>query len=530
MKEPILNENQLAMVDIIKKYEPLSLSKLTEIYRESQQWEESNINSVIEELLCRGVIANKNGILTITGSEKNQEDRKTDKKEQRMSKIKFRVSCLLIGAAIFLMAGFFYLKMQNRQTSAIPGKFVSEKPAIPEKAAVAETEAKAKVAISPVPTESIPKSDSAKEKVYQENEVGYFSKNPVTADYSWIAGERNSLPEASDFGYDIRSADLSEADLTGDYDKLLQATFDSKTKWPDKLPEGFDPDKIMALYKNPGLNIRNLHDQGITGKGVGIAIIDQPLLTDHVEYKDQLKYYYADPNVLNQEASMHGPSVASIAVGKNVGVAPEADLYYVATDFSNAANDNTPVTEAINRLLDLNETIPQQNKIRVISISWGWDDETAKGNDKLKEAYARAKKEGVFVITTSLYKREDMSFSGLTKIPLSDADDFNSYIENKYMLEMTYNISTPMNLRCVASPTGTTDYAVFSEGGLSWSVPYLAGLYALACQVKPEITYNEFWKLAAKTARTSSGTYNGKPYQAKYIADPVAIIKHLQEE
>ena len=28
---------------------------------------------------------------------------------------------------------------------------------------------------------------------------------------------------------------------------------------------------------------------------------------------------------------MHGPAVASIAVGKTVGVAPEADLYYISS-------------------------------------------------------------------------------------------------------------------------------------------------------------------------------------------------------
>ena len=44
-----------------------------------------------------------------------------------------------------------------------------------------------------------------------------------------------------------------------------------------------------------------------------------------------------------------------------------------------------------------------------------------------------------------------------------------------------------MDSRCTASPTGINDYVYYREGGMSWTVPYLAGLYALACQVNPDI-------------------------------------------
>ncbi len=40
------------------------------------------------------------------------------------------------------------------------------------------------------------------------------------------------------------------------------------------MPAGCDPRKIMADAMNPGLGIRALHKQGITGKGVTVAIID----------------------------------------------------------------------------------------------------------------------------------------------------------------------------------------------------------------------------------------------------------------
>jgi subtilisin family serine protease len=93
----------------------------------------------------------------------------------------------------------------------------------------------------------------------------------------------------------------------------------------------------MELGKNPGLDIRQLHEQGITGRGVGIAIIDQTLLVDHQEYVNQLRLYEEGSDIQGGwlQTQMHGPAVASIAVGKTTGVAPEADLFYIATSMCN---------------------------------------------------------------------------------------------------------------------------------------------------------------------------------------------------
>jgi len=38
----------------------------------------------------------------------------------------------------------------------------------------------------------------------------------------------------------------------------------------------------------PGLGLRALHEQGYTGRGVNVAIIDGPLLADHEEFGDRL--------------------------------------------------------------------------------------------------------------------------------------------------------------------------------------------------------------------------------------------------
>jgi hypothetical protein len=49
-----------------------------------------------------------------------------------------------------------------------------------------------------------------------------------------------------------------------------------------------------------------------------------------------------------------------------------------------------------------------------------------------------------------------------------------------------------MQARTTATPTGKEDYVFDVPGGMSWTVPYLAGMYALAAQVRPDITPEVF--------------------------------------
>ncbi|MDD5371658.1 MAG: hypothetical protein PHQ40_21465, partial [Anaerolineaceae bacterium] len=131
---------------------------------------------------------------------------------------------------------------------------------------------------------------------------------------------------------DLRSTDLTRLDLSHSLSDLLFANFDTQTKWPvsEKMPADFEWQRILDLGNNPGLGIRSLHDMGIDGRNVGIAIIDLPMIVDHVEYGDQVRLYEEINIPSTAESEMHGPAVASIAVGKTIGVAPKADLYIIA--------------------------------------------------------------------------------------------------------------------------------------------------------------------------------------------------------
>jgi hypothetical protein len=337
---------------------------------------------------------------------------------------------------------------------------------------------------------------------------------------------------------DLREYNLSDLDLRNSLEALLFSDFDDRTVWPaaDRMPEGFDPQQIMDLGKNPGLGVRSLHQEGITGKHIGIAIIDTILLVDHQEYLAQLRLYEEQSPI--GSPSMHGGAVASIAVGKTVGVAPDADLYYIAGDFCPAANtmpvDFACLAKAVRRIVEVNRELPPDRKIRVLSMSIGWDS-TSTGYAEIRAAVQEARAAGIFLVCTSEEEMAGYPFHGLDRPPLSDPDAFDSYEPgiwwSKYWWQwpgLSDTLMVPMDSRAVASPRGTDEYVFYREGGWSWSVPYIAGMFALAAQVKPDITPELFWSTALATGRRTELPHEDRMYPFGVILDPVELMHKLQ--
>lgn len=64
---------------------------------------------------------------------------------------------------------------------------------------------------------------------------------------------------------------------------------------------------------------------------------------------------------------------------------------------------------------------------------------------------------------------------------------------------------------------------------MSSIVPYVAGMYALACQADDSITFDEFYKLASETAYRSECTFATYGMQEYRIINPGGIIEELTE-
>ncbi len=333
--------------------------------------------------------------------------------------------------------------------------------------------------------------------------------------FLWTRGPLAEIPAYDPSGrdpwkVDLRGCDLRNCGLAGRLSDLLNASFDGLTRWPARLPAGFDPAKVMEIGKNPGLGVRELHRRGITGRGVGVAVIDMGFLTDHAEYRDRLRLF-EEIHSADETAQMHGVATASIAVGRTVGVAPEADLYYIA-HFPASGKGTGPkpdrdlswTAKGVDRILEVHRNLPAGKKIRVISISIGWDARDAQQSDvrEIMEAVGRAKRDGIFVVCTSMDETYGFHIFGMSRTPLLDPDQTASYGDALWgSLDggKAQVLRFPMDSRTTAGPTGAKDFAFYRFGGLSWAVPWAAGLYALACQVDPDMTPQVFWRTALET-------------------------------
>lgn len=358
--------------------------------------------------------------------------------------------------------------------------------------------------------------------------------------FDWSNRTFDGFVYDENIGYDVRSCDMSEIGLSeiSNYNDLA---FDSNTVWPETLPEGFDPESLLVQNENPGLGIRALHDQGITGTGVGIAIIDQPLLLDHEQYKDNLMFYER-MHCIGDTAEMHGPAVASIAVGQTIGVAPNAKLYYIATTYGhfNDVNgyefDASIIADAVLRVLEINNYLPDGEKIRAIAISKGYEPGN-KGYAELDSAIAKADDQNILVLTTTTNEYYDFALKGMDRDYAKDPDDVRSYTPAWWETEDYYSnpedfqnaVWVPMGSRTIASFTGSEDYAISCRGGSSWAVPWCAGLYALCCQVNRDITPQDFINTLKSTGITTDLIHDGQTFKFGPIANPAGVIEKLQQ-
>lgn len=314
---------------------------------------------------------------------------------------------------------------------------------------------------------------------------------------------------------------LKDLDLTNEYDALLTAKFDTLTIWPskDKMPEKFDPQEIIQMGKDPGLGIRDLHNQGITGKGVNVAIIDQPLLLEHEEYKDKINKYTMI-ECEDARPQMHGPAVASIMVGKSCGVAPGASLYYWAEPSWEA--DYKYGTTALDQIIEYNKNKPLDERIRVVSVSIGYDSNFPNW-EMWEKKIEEAEKNGIIVVHCADYGEE--IFFGVGCSLYKDRNNPENYdicyFARSYAdLESKKYLYVPIDNRTVASYVGEKEYTFGAQGGLSWGAPYLAGVIALGYQIDPNLKSKDIYKYLRETGTTFNGGC---------IINPKAFIEKVKE-
>lgn len=325
---------------------------------------------------------------------------------------------------------------------------------------------------------------------------------------------------------DIRAFDgASKTYQETDYrsEDIITFTFNEGTvlKGNEKLQ-----DEIMENGKNPGLGIRKLHEEGVTGKGVNVAIIDQNLLLHHPEFEGKIAAYY-DTGCMQPATggSMHAPAVTSILVGDTIGVAPDARVYFAAAP--SWTGDSEYYAKGLYWIIEENKKLAEGEKIRVVSVSAAPSGEGSpftKNNEMWDEALAAAKEEGILVLDCRYNEA-----TGIIAPAYYDPEDpenvsacSGGFPTSKYVVPASH-IGTPTSYRTVAEEymEGSPSYQYTGQGGLSWGIPYASGVLALGWQINPDLDNDEIVQLLFDTCTVADDGSN--------IINPTAFIEAVKK-
>lgn len=328
--------------------------------------------------------------------------------------------------------------------------------------------------------------------------------------------------------YDFRGLDLSR--VNENWNEILSSEnlndiiFDSNTVFPMEVKDKFD--ERLNIAKNPGLGINELHEKGLTGKGINVAIIDTPLLTSHNSVKNNLIHYENTKEMDDVNADMHGTAVVSILTN----VLPDAGIVYFAHPDKADRNDLVEYNiDALRKIIELNSKLKDEEKIHIVSCSWSIETDNPKDKERYKDIIKECEDNDIFVLTTSSYETHNFYFIGSDRDISKNLDNPENYsapiflkdkINNK---QMPKHIMVPQDRITTASPTGDNDYVYYNNGGMSWAVPHMAGIYALAKSVLPSLDPKQFYNTAIKTG--TSKDINGTMCS---VINPVNLIKDLE--
>ena len=305
---------------------------------------------------------------------------------------------------------------------------------------------------------------------------------------------------------DVRWRNLGWLNLRSQGPLLRTLTYNRRTIWPaaSRMPADVSPDAILDAAMDPGLGVRELHRRGITGEGVNVAIIDQPLGGRHPEYAGKIAAYY-DAGA-NTTRSMHGPAVVSLLVGARCGTAPGARLYYAAAP-SWIGDVAYYYAQALDWIVEQNTRLPAHQKIRVVSVSTapsGQGSPFTKNTERWDAACRRAEAASLLVLDCTPHH----GFIDPCYYDAFDPDDVTKVKPGFPAFAWKWKsagLLVPCSPRTAAEEyvAGLYEYQYCGQGGLSWSIPYCAGVLALGWQVRPDLTGPQMRELLFRSAYTT---------------------------
>ena len=242
-----------------------------------------------------------------------------------------------------------------------------------------------------------------------------------------------------------------------------------------------NPVSVAQMWK-----LDKLHQAGLNGDGVVIAILDTGINLKHSSFKSKDKtvdgkncFKHEADNLWTTSTSQHGTGCAAIAAGVNCGVAPSAKLIIcrVLNDQCQVSSDE--VYEALCTLKQC--MVDNVMRIDVISMSFGFDDMDKRIEQCINDLtnnfscvfVAAAGNDGKFQSHIKYPASDKNVISVAAHKPTGQPSDFNP--------SLSVDVYAPGENLLVPSENDETSMETYLIGS-SAAAPAIAGLIALVIQ------------------------------------------------
>lgn len=257
-------------------------------------------------------------------------------------------------------------------------------------------------------------------------------------------------------------------------------------------------------------NIYNLHNKGITGKGVKVGVIDSGFstLNGKVNYTSIIDYKGEVP----EDSYGHGTLVAEKFTGVDIGISPDVELYaYQRREETKADYSKSCLKSMIEGFKYFLE-----NPVDIINLSLGIEDIDLKDQEDLKlikELYnvlQQLKDKGTIVVaaagnngTAPVKYSIPASFDNVIAVGACD----DKLVISDYSNKIKHDIIGQADNRQSYNKYG--ELYTLEEGGTSSATPVVAAIGVLLLQQKPDLTFEQLLYLLQNNSIPVEGySYN----------------------
>ncbi len=163
--------------------------------------------------------------------------------------------------------------------------------------------------------------------------------------------------------------------------------------------------------------------------------------------------------------------------------------------------------ECLYQLIEQNERLPEGQKIRMVGFSDNLRSDV-KNNDLFAEAVEACEQAGIMVWFCGDY-------AVAAFLPFADRNNPDNLTP-----DLRYGTWDPELVFVPGSGVTAADdnggYNYWAQGGLSWTMPYMLGLYAIALEIDPAMTQEEIRQTVKETAYQN--------VQGMRLVDPLAFV------